>query len=239
MAKPYIITIDGGVSCGKSSLVVALGVRFQASWLSTGILYRAFSKFWSEYYPQIMLCADSKDSKKVIEKINCLVSYLMKNLKIINNQVIIDNRDITLELSSQSIAKQASIYAVNYHLRTALIPWQRSLIEQCYSQAIFIDGRDAGSVVFCDADLKFFVTASIETRAQRRFVQIHDTIPNKSQLEQMIDEITQRDHRDKSRAHSPLVVPKDAVVIDSSKHKSIDDTLQEITEHIVDKLGKW
>ena len=194
-----LITIDGPSASGKGlasrNVAVDLGFRL----LDSGLLYRAYGYLFTKY--------DSHD--QAIDAFNKLdFSYLENKETLIKE----NNIDITASLRTQEIANKASIISSDPVTRENLLSIQRSFISE---EGLVADGRDMGSVVFPNAKTKIFLTASIEERAQRRFLELQ----NKGQevnMRDLIAEIEQRDLSDTNRPISPLVQPADAEVIDTT-----------------------
>ena len=194
-----LITIDGPSASGKglASRNVALDLGFRL--LDSGLLYRAYGYLFTKY--------DSHD--QAIDAFNKLEFSYLENKETLIKE---NNIDITSSLRTQEIANKASIISSDPMTRENLLSIQRSFISK---EGLVADGRDMGSVVFPNAKTKIFLTASIEERAQRRFLELQ----NKGQevnMRDLIAEIEQRDLSDTNRSISPLVQPRDAEVIDTT-----------------------
>ena len=205
-----LITIDGPSASGKglASRNVALDLGFRL--LDSGLLYRAYGYLFTKY--------DSHD--QAIAAFNKLEFSYLQNKE---TQIKESNIDITAYLRTQEIANKASIISSDPVTRENLLSIQRSFISEA---GLVADGRDMGSVVFPNSKTKIFLTASIEERAQRRFLELQ----NKGQevnMRDLIAEIEQRDLSDTNRSISPLVQPVDAEVIDTTLLKP---------EEVVDKI---
>jgi len=194
-----LITIDGPSASGKglASRNVALNLGFRL--LDSGLLYRAYGYLFTKY--------ESHD--QAIDAFNELEFSFLENKETLIKE---NNIDITASLRTQVIAQKASIISSDPITRENLLSIQRSFISE---EGLVADGRDMGSVVFPNAKTKIFLTASIEERAQRRFLELQ----NKGQevnMRDLIAEIEQRDLSDTNRSISPLVQPGDAEVIDTT-----------------------
>jgi cytidylate kinase len=198
-----LITIDGPSGVGKGTLAIALAEKLQWHYLNSGSLYR------------IIAYLSEKNNIDISDK-TTLVN-LVKNLEIrfeIDNRclkVIHNNNDIYKLLQSEDCAKRASEIALVKELRMALIKIQRSFYK---NPGLIAEGRDMGSVIFIEAELKFFLRASALIRSERRHKQLKQKGINVS-LTQLIHKLDQRDERDSTRNISPLVIPKGAVVINT------------------------
>ena len=194
-----LITIDGPSASGKglASRNVALDLGFRL--LDSGLLYRAYGYLFTKY--------ESHD--QAIDAFNKLEISFLENKETLIKE---NNIDITASLRTQDIAQKASIISSDPITRENLLSIQRSFISE---EGLVADGRDMGSVVFPNAKTKIFLTATIEERAQRRFLELQ----NKGQevnMRDLIAEIEQRDLSDTNRSISPLVQPRDAEVIDTT-----------------------
>ena len=208
-----IITIDGPVASGKSSVARALSQHLDIYYLYTGLLYRSVAH----------VLATTDETLDDLSFISC-ISYSYQDDK---PQLLYGEQDITKHLAHESLSQQASIVSANPHVRTALLPLQHQVGK---TFDLVADGRDCGSVVFPHAPYKFYLTASIDVRAQRL---LSDTKRGGvvQTLYGAIEEITARDKRDMEREVAPLRVPEGGVTIDNSD-MSIEKTVQQMLAHI-------
>ena len=197
-SEARIITIDGPSASGKGALTKALAKFLNYRILDSGLLYRAYA-----YFYEISL-----DSDEIKEKITNL-KIETKNNELI---VIFDGSDITNNLRSEKTAKSASKLSALKDTRSNLLGIQRALNNET---GLIADGRDMGTVVFPNAGNKFFLTASAEIRAKRRFLELQNR-GQEVNMRDLIDDIEQRDLADQSRELSPLLPAADATVIDTS-----------------------
>jgi cytidylate kinase len=149
----------------------------------------------------------------------------------LKEHVFFDNKDITPYLKDKFMDQATSIVSVNADVRSAVTAMQRAIALRCN---VITDGRDVGSVVFPQAQLKFFLTATVEVRADR-WRRDQERYNNHFSLDEAIALITDRDERDKKRTIAPLIIPHDAIVIDSSK-LTIEETVQLMMKYINDCL---
>lgn len=202
-----IIAIDGPSGAGKSTLGKMLAKRLGLLYLDTGAMYRAVAV--SALHRGTSF-EDPAGLTLVAEEARIELAGEPENL-----HVILDGEDVSAEIRTLEAAQAASIVSTVSGVRRALVDQQRK-IGRAAPKGCVLEGRDIGSVVFPGADLKFFLTAKPEARARRR----HEEDKAKgivSTYEQTLAEINQRDQRDVSRTDSPLVIPEDAVVIDTSE----------------------
>jgi cytidylate kinase len=187
-----IISVDGPAAAGKGTIAKALAQHFGYHFLDTGTLYRRVG---------LVLLETSDDPRNVKAAV-----AIAQNL---NSHPYSD-----LELRTEAVGAAASIVAVIPEVRTALLAYQRNFADQL--PGAVLDGRDIGTIVCPDADVKLFITASSEVRARRRLAELRSYGADVS-FDVVLADIRQRDERDRTRAVAPLVSAVDAVVIDTSE----------------------
>ncbi|HYM20567.1 MAG TPA: (d)CMP kinase [Candidatus Kapabacteria bacterium] len=196
-----IIAIDGPTASGKSSTAREVARRLGYRHLNTGAMYRAFALYCHEWG-----VTDSKDHKigDLLERIYLDVDE--------NANVLLEGKDISTEITAPEIATLASLLSSRTDVREKMVSLQREIAS---SGGFVIDGRDIGTVVFPDAELKIFLVASAKVRAERRFKELAASgiITDLKKLEK---EIADRDKRDTERMISPLKKADDAIEIDTS-----------------------
>ena len=200
MNKINVITIDGPSASGKGSLARKIALTFNLSILDSGSLYRLYAFFLDEG-------VEIKSIPNVIKK-NIKFKVSEEDLIIIN----LDD-DITDRLRSETFANKASKLSSRSEVRDSLFDIQRSFYDD---NGLVADGRDMGTVVFKDAKLKIFLTASPEERAKRRYLELQNR-GQEVNMPALIADIKQRDDKDTLRDLSPLSPADDAHIIDSSK----------------------
>jgi CMP/dCMP kinase len=207
-ARKLIIAIDGPVGSGKSTLARRVAALMGYTYIDTGAMYRS-----------VALKAQRRGvALEASSELASLASETRIDLRQQNpaaegpQQVLLDGEDVTALIRSPEVAQAASRVAMVAGVRKVLVAEQRRAGE---SGGVVMEGRDIGSVVFPDAQLKIFLTASPEIRAQRRWRE-HQQKGDAIDLERTLEEVHERDQRDRERASSPLVRAKDAVVVDST-----------------------
>ena len=207
MNKINVITIDGPSASGKGSLAREIAKTYDLSILDSGSLYRLYAYFVKEGIKSELI------SNAIQENIE---------FKITNHDLVIMNidNDITNKLRSESIASLASELSSQEEVRDALFDIQRSFYTD---KGLVADGRDMGTVVFREAKLKIYLTASAEVRAKRRYLELQNR-GQEVNMPALIADIEQRDLKDSSRELSPLLPADDAHIIDSSK-MSLEDVI--------------
>jgi len=220
--KKLIIAIDGPAGSGKSTIGKMLAERLGYFHLSTGAIYRALG--WKANKDGIQL-TDLPAMTHLI--VNTDITFQPDHAG--ENKILVDGQDVTDILTTNEVGKLASAVAVIPEVRQGLLALQRRAGEQ---GGVVLDGRDIGTVVFPDAEVKFYLDASPEERAKRRFLQLEQQ-GIASNLEQLIADIKKRDHNDSTRAIAPLRKANDAVYLDSTAL-----SLEEVVEVMVAEVKK-
>ena len=209
-----IIAIDGPSGSGKSTLGRMLASALKLLYIDTGSMYRAVA------LAVIEADVDPNDKDSVVALANRIEIDLEGDPDSLC--VLLDGRDVTEQIRSESVTEMSSIVSTIPGVRRAMVERQRAIGKR----GAVLNGRDIGTVVFPDADIKFFLTAVAEERAERRYKEA----PGASYAETLADMI-ERDRRDSTRADSPLKVADDAVVIDSTG-KNIDQVFAEMMTYV-------
>jgi cytidylate kinase len=217
-----IIAIDGPSGAGKSTLGKMLAKKLGLLYLDTGAMYRAVAYAVLEKGAS---CSDPVAAAEIARDSQIELTGEPENL-----QIILNGHDISAEIRSKEIAQAASVVSTISEVRKILVRHQQELGK--YGGGV-LEGRDIGTVVFPDADIKFFLTAKPEERAQRRFLE-DQARGSALTFEQTLIEINQRDERDVSRADSPLSIAEGSVVIDTGG-MSLDEILAHMLEKIEEK----
>ena len=220
--KKLIIAIDGPAGSGKSTIGKMLAARLGYIHLSTGAIYRALG--WKANKEDIQL-TDLPALTRLIA--NTDIQFQPDHAG--ENKVLVDGQDVTDILTTNEVGKLASAVAVIPEVRQGLLALQRRAGER---GGVVLDGRDIGTVVFPNAEVKFYLDASPEERAKRRFLQLEQQ-GIASDMEQLIADIKKRDHNDSTRAIAPLRKANDAVYIDSTAL-----SLEEVVEVMVAEVKK-
>ena len=218
MKKP-IITIDGPAGAGKSTISRLLAKKMDLVYLDTGAMYRAVAL---QAKRMNIPFTDGKSLYEMCETINI---HFEKNGE--NSVIYINNEDVSVEIRKPEMDMLSSSVSAVMEVRKAMTTLQRKIGE---NGGLVAEGRDMGTVVFPDADLKFFITASPEIRAQRRYKERIDRNEHVNRKDVEAD-IRKRDEQDQSRKLAPLKPAEDAVIIDTSE-MGIEQVLEKILDYI-------
>lgn len=222
-----IIAIDGPSGAGKSTLGKMLAQELNLLYLDTGAMYRAVG----------LAVVESGVSFDEREKIAAIAEQ--SNIKLVGEpdtlQIFLNDRDVSTEIRTNEVGQAASIVSTISEVRQILVEHQRRLGKNA-DRGCVLEGRDIGSVVFPNADIKFFLTAKPEARARRRFEE--DAAKGRAvSFEQTFSQIKQRDERDVSRDDSPLKIAEDAVVIDTSE-LDLTEVFEQMMRIVREKYGE-
>lgn len=196
-----LITIDGPAGSGKGTIAKQLSQELKLNYLDSGAIYR-------------ILGFHLKENNIPIEN-DALVKERIQKAKIqfIEDTIYLNDRDVTDAIRTESIAKMASLIAAKKTVRESILDLQRSFLQK---PGLVAEGRDMGTVVFPEAKHKFFLTATVEERASRRYKQLISKGFDVTMAD-LVVEIQERDFRDTNRTISPLVPAANAVIIDSTE----------------------
>jgi len=222
------IAIDGHASTGKSSIAKKLAKSLGYLYINSGSMYRAVTLYAIE---NNLLELIDLDINKFIKKLKENKIYFKKNENKSISEIYLNKKNIENEIKSLRVSQKVSLIAAVPEIRKEMVKLQRNIDR---TKGVVMDGRDIGSVVFPDADIKLFLTASPDIRAKRR----HNEMINDGEIvniEDVLENILVRDNLDTTRKDSPLVIEKDAVVIDNS-YLSIEDQLAKILALINQKI---
>ncbi|RHP34626.1 (d)CMP kinase [Lachnotalea sp. AF33-28] len=214
--KTYQIAIDGPAGAGKSTIARLIAGKLGFIYVDTGAMYRAIAL---HFLRQGIGPEAEETVAEGLEGITVTITYEDGQ-----QQVWLNGENVSGLIRTEEVSNMASAASSNSLVREKLLQLQRDL---AYSENVVMDGRDIGTVVLPEADIKIYLTASVKTRAKRRYLELTDRgIP--CNIEEIADDITQRDYRDMNRAISPLKQADDAILVDSS-----DMTVDEVVEEIL------
>ena len=213
-----VIAIDGPSASGKGTVAQLVAAQLGFHYLDSGALYR--------------IVAFAAQQKNIAWDNAAAVTECAKTLTIefINEQVFLNNKDISNEIRTEAIGKGASQVAVHAPLRSALLDLQHGF---CQAPGLVADGRDMGTVIFPNAQLKVFLTASTETRAKRRYQQLLSK-NQPANYDDILQDLQERDARDKNRASAPLVMANDAILLETDNL-----TISQAVAHVLQNYQRF
>jgi cytidylate kinase len=218
-----IIAIDGPSGAGKSTLGKMLAKKLNLLYVDTGAMYRAVA------LAVMRTGIGVEDEQRVAEIAETSRIELVGEPDAL--KVLLNETDVSVEIRTLAVAQAASVVSTVSEVRRIMVEHQRQIGEAAPAGCV-LEGRDIGTVVFPNADIKFFLTAKPEARARRRFLE-DQSKGRISTYEQTVAEINERDERDVSREDSPLTIADDAIVIDTSE---LD--LTEVFEQMLGKISE-
>jgi cytidylate kinase len=224
MALAPVITVDGPSGAGKGTLCKALAEAFEWHLLDSGAIYRVLALAALHHQVEIV----SEDALVPLAA-HLDVRFVAQDGQL---KVILEGEDVSNEIRTETVGNTASQAAAFPRVREALLRRQRAFRE---APGLIADGRDMGTVVFPDAQVKIFLDASSEERANRRMLQLQEKGFSVN-FERLLAEIRERDGRDRNRAIAPLVAASDALLLDSTS-MSIDEVIQRALAYATEILG--
>ena len=227
--KKLTIAIDGHASTGKSSIAKEIATKYGYIYINSGSMYRAVTLFAIEN-KLLTLLNDNIDL--FIEKLKDISINFRFSKNNLISEIFLNNRNVEKEIGSLEVSNYVSKVAAIPEIRKEMVKLQRNIDTR---NGVVMDGRDIGSVVFPNADIKLFLTASDTVRANRRF---EEMINNGLSVtyDDILNNIRIRDKLGSSRSDSPLIIEKDAIVIDNS-NMSISEQIKQINELIDRKIA--
>ncbi len=224
--KKYSIAIDGPAGAGKSTMAKLLAKEMGYVYVDTGAIYRTVGLFMT-------ICGiapkDADGVARLIDEVNVDIAYDEDG----SQRMLLNGSDVTDDLRTPEMSDCASKISTLPVVREYLLDVQRDLAKR---YDVIMDGRDIGTVVLPKADVKIYLTASAEVRAQRR---LEDLLRagEKTTFQKVLEDMKQRDHRDMTRPVAPLKQAKDAVLLDTSDF-SLDESVAAMKAIIEEKLGR-
>ena len=215
----YSVAIDGPAGAGKSTIAKRVAKEKDFIYIDTGAMFRAMAI----HFLRCGITADDHEKiSEAVKDVNVTISYVNGE-----QNVFLNGENVTGQLRTEEVGNMASASSVNGDVRKKLLELQRKLAA---SANVVMDGRDIGTVVLPDADVKVYLTASVEVRAQRRYKELIEK-GQEADLEKIKKDIEERDYRDMNRDIAPLRQAEDAVLVDSSS-MTIDENVQAILDLI-------
>ena len=216
------IALDGPAGAGKSSLAKLVAKKLSFVYVDTGAMFRTVAYY---FLSQGKDPSDAEMVTEECEKISISIEY-----KDGAQHIFLDGTDVSTEIRQEEVGKNASVVAKNQAVRNRLLALQRQMAEK---QDVIMDGRDIGTVVLPDAQVKIYLTASASVRAERRYKELVEK-GESCNLKKIEEDIIARDEQDMNREIAPLKQAEDAVLVDSS-YMTIEEVVDKIIE-IVEKV---
>lgn len=224
MAKTYSIAIDGPAGAGKSTIARRLAAELGYCYVDTGAIYRTVAYFLDLWG---VSPKDVDGVRRYIDELTVEITYDETG----SQHMIMNGMDVTKDIRTQEISQKASLVSAHKEVRDMLLDMQRDVARK---HNVIMDGRDIGTVVLPKADVKIFLTASSQVRAQRRYEELIAK-GQKAELSQILKEIEQRDYQDTHREVAPLKKARDAVELDTSD-LDIDGVIAAMKKIIGEKI---
>lgn len=222
MSLPVVITIDGPSGSGKGTVAALLATQLQWHLLDSGALYRVLALAAEKHNVQL-----EHEAALEVLAVGLDVQFVVDSES--NAQrIILENQDVTDAIRNETVGAHASQIAALPSVRAGLLRRQQEFRQ---TPGLIADGRDMGTVVFADAPLKVFLTASAEERARRRYLQLKDKGETVT-LTSLLEEIRARDERDTNRSIAPLKPADDAIILDSTTM-----TIEQVLERILSEVA--
>ncbi len=226
--KKLIIAIDGHSSCGKSTVAKDLAKKIGYTYIDSGAMYRVVTLFAMRNH---LISNDQVDENKLAHRIGQVAITFQYNNEQQRHETYLNGELVEDEIRNMNVSNNVSIIAKIKFVRDKMVAFQRELSKE---GGVIMDGRDIGTVVFPNAELKIFMTADVEIRAIRRFKELKEKGENIS-LDEIRENVKKRDFIDENRDESPLRKAEDAIVLNNS-HLTPTEQLDWIVEQI-NKIG--
>jgi cytidylate kinase len=205
MRKNLVVAIDGYSSCGKSTLAKALAKKLGFIYIDSGAMYRAVTLFF------IRNQVDTTDHDTIIDALRHI--ELNFHSRDYESHITLNGEEVSEEIRRMPVSEQVSAVSAIKEVRTEMVRQQQRMGR---SKNIVMDGRDIGTAVFQDAQVKLFMTADPKIRAERRYRELQSKGDTETSLEEVFENLAHRDYADTTRKESPLVRAEDAIILDNT-----------------------
>jgi CMP/dCMP kinase len=223
MSSNIVIAIDGYSSCGKSTLAKALAQKLHFIYIDSGAMYRAVTLYFLRNH------VDLKDHQQIAEGLKNI--HLNFHSRDYQTHITLNDEEVSDEIRQMPVSDNVSAVAALKEVRHEMVKQQQRMGR---SKNIVMDGRDIGTTVFPDAQLKIFMTADPKVRAERRYKELHAKNPDIT-LEDVFENLAHRDYQDTTREESPLVRAKNAIILDNT-NMTPDEQLQFALDKVIKLL---
>jgi cytidylate kinase len=223
MRKNLVVAIDGYSSCGKSTLAKALAKKLGFIYIDSGAMYRAVTLYFLRNKVDMTNQAAIDDALQHIE-----LNFHSRDYE---SHILLNGEEVSEEIRQMPVSENVSEVSANKQVRHDMVKQQQRMGK---SKNIVMDGRDIGTAVFEDAQVKFFMTADPKIRAERRHKEMIAKGDNETTLEEVFENLAHRDYADTTRKESPLVRAEDAIILDNT-----DLTQQEQLQFALEKVNPY
>ncbi|HTM98329.1 MAG TPA: (d)CMP kinase [Pedobacter sp.] len=206
MRKNIVVAIDGYSSCGKSTLAKALAKKLSFIYIDSGAMYRAVTLYFIRNNIDVTNEVAVKDALQHIE-----LNFHSRDYE---SHILLNGEEVSEEIRQMPVSENVSEVSANKLVRHDMVKQQQRMGK---SKNIVMDGRDIGTAVFEDAQIKFFMTADPKIRAERRFNELVSKGDTITTLEEVFENLAHRDYADTTRAESPLTRAEDAIILDNTE----------------------
>lgn len=224
MRKNLVIAIDGYSSCGKSTLAKALAKKLGFIYVDSGSMYRAVTLFFIRNTVDMTSDEAISDALKHIE-----LNFHSRDYQ---SHITLNGEEVSEEIRKMLVSENVSEVSANKLVRREMVKQQQRMGG---SKNIVMDGRDIGTTVFADAQVKFFMTADSKIRAERRFKEMRSKGDITTTLEEVFENLAHRDYADTTREESPLIRADDAIILDNtalSEDEQLEFALRQVKAHL-------
>ncbi len=206
MRKNIVVAIDGYSSCGKSTLAKALAKKLNFIYIDSGAMYRAVTLYFLRNNVNMKQAQTVQDALLQIE-----LNFHSRDYE---SHITLNGEEVSEEIRKMPVSEFVSYVSANKFVRREMVKQQQRMGK---SKNIVMDGRDIGTTVFADAQVKFFMTADPKIRAERRFNELQSKGDTTTKLEEVFENLAHRDYADTTRIESPLVRADDAIILDNTE----------------------
>ncbi|WP_256007599.1 MULTISPECIES: (d)CMP kinase [Pedobacter] len=223
MRTNLIIAIDGYSSCGKSTLAKALAKRLNFIYIDSGAMYRAVTLFFLRNNVDVADLAQVQNALGEIE-----INFHSRDY---DSHISLNGEDVSEEIRGMRVSESVSEVSAHKAVRNEMVKQQQRMGK---FKNVVMDGRDIGTTVFPDAQLKLFMTADPKVRAERRYREMQAKGDTETTLEEVFENLAHRDYADTTRAESPLTRAQDAVILDNTtmtEKEQLEFALEEVHKH--------
>lgn len=224
MRKNLVVAIDGYSSCGKSTLAKALAKKLGFIYIDSGAMYRAVTLYFLRNH------IDVNNPESVTEALHQI--ELNFHSRDYESHITLNGEEVSEEIRHMPVSENVSEVSANKQVRREMVKQQQRMGR---SKNIVMDGRDIGTTVFEDAQVKFFMTADPKIRAERRFKELQSKGDTVTTLEEVFENLAHRDYADTTRIESPLMRAEDAIVLDNTEltqTEQLEFALRQVHRHM-------